>query len=566
MNNKSSQTGYFIIGIRTLMLITIILVLVSCNPTTQSSPIATHTQTLPTTITPILPTNTITQQPTYTQTPSLVPMSDFMKGFGYGAGWSGFYSSITSDWILENTVKPLGVTWIKIQPACNQETDHSTQISCLDKNVPTYSDISHVVDKAHRLGLRVLFEPAISVKDMSNGGWAGTIGRSFNDRQWQDWFTSFDQMILNYARISEINHIDYFSVGSELRIASSRESEFRNLIAQVRKIYHGPIIYSSDQELEWNHIQWWDAVDAIGIHPYILRIPTSIYEPTVEDVMTAWRPITDRLSELSDKWNRPIVITEIGYESRHGISHDYMYGLEHPKLDTHESAVLYQGFVNAFKDKPWFRGLFWWVINSWTNFAEPTTFLFNPYKPEVDVVRAFYGAPPEPTPPPFPQYPSSFKNIQDIYIDGLNPNWSNYPPNGDPANIDFSQSKVALSGNAIRVNLVAELIFSRDPYIDFTNYQWLEFYVYVSPDAPYPPMLHVSLRDSMFHCMPYTVDLTNSQFIQGGQLERGQWQQVDIPIVAMGPLLESIKSITIVNDPMRPPMVIYVDNIRLLGN
>jgi len=524
---------------------------------------ATWAQTILPSSTPLTPTLTPTEQPT--PTPAPAPMSDFMKGFGYGSGWNGDYSTVTSDWILANLVKPLGVTWIKIQISCYQDTDRSTLINCADERAPTPADMIHVIGEAHKLGLRVLLEPAIAVVDTSNGGWAGTIGTSFNEKQWQEWFASYDQMILNLASLANNYSVDYFEVGSELEFASTREAEWRNLVAEVRKVYHGPVTYSADQEFEWNRIKWWDALDAIGLHPYNFQLSTAD-QPTVEGVEAAWKPIVNRIAALSEKWDRPIIITEIGYESQHGISHGYMYGPNDTwKLDTRESAVLYQALINSFQGKPWFRGLFWWVINSWTNYSEPTTFIFNPNKPEVDIVRSFYGAPPAPKMPPSAPLPSDFRYTLNIYDDALNPSWENYPPNGDSNNIDFSQSKIAVSGNAIRVNLVGELIFSQKPSIDLTNFQWLEFYVFIPPDTPDPLMLSVSLRDAGFQPMPYTVDLTNSKYIQDGHLEKGKWQRVDIPLVAMGPLLEPISSITIVNGP-QPPMVIYVDNVRLLGN
>lgn len=484
-------------------------------------------------------------------------------------GWYHDYSMPTSDWILENEVRPLGVNWIKINQLCWQETDSSTTIDCSSNDISSDNDLIHLTEQAHRLGIRVMLELGMDVRDKSNGGWAATIGKTFDDNQWQAWFASYNQMVIHYAALAEQNHIDYFTVGSELETASTREKEWRALVAEVRQTYHGPILYSSDEEFEWTRIKWWDAVDAIGLHPYNFQLSTAD-QPTVEQVTATWKPITDRIEALSRKWDRPIIITEIGYESQHGISNQYMYGPNNSwKLDVHESAVLYQALVNAFRDKPWFRGLFWFRIDSWGNDYEPSTFLFNAYKPEEDVVRSFYGAPPMPTQTPSPVLPLSFSHIQTIYDDRLGPAWENYPPNGDPNNIDLSQTEIARSGSAIKASLASgtELIFNTTlGSVDLSPYQWLEFYVYIPKDAPTPPMLIVSLRDADFYLMPHYINLTNSQYIQDSHLEKGIWQRVDIPLSALGPFLEPIHTLTIVNDVFRPTMTIYVDDIRLLGN
>jgi hypothetical protein len=546
-----------------LLLIAILLTACSSQPT-----IALTTPTLAPSLT-ITPSSTPTASPS--PTPSLVSMNEFMKGYSYQSSYHG-YSMPTSDWILENEVKPLGVDWIKINHFCFQQTDATTDIDCSAEEVSSDADLIHLIQQAHSHGIRVMLELAMLVRDGSNGGWAGTIGRTFSNDDWQAWFASYSKMALHYADLAEKNQFDYFTIGSEYQIISMREQEWRTLIGEVRKVYHGPILYSAAIPQEWEAIKWWDAVDAIGIHPYDYNL-SSTNQPTVQQVTAAWKPITDRLENLSEKWDRPIIITEIGYESMDGISHGIMWGPNTSwKLDVQESAVMYQALINAFSGKPWFRGLFWFQVQSMGTASEPTSFYFNPYKPDVDIVRSFYGAPLVPTATPSPLLPSNFSHIFTIYENSLIGDWDRYAPNGDVNNIDLSQSKVAMNGNAIRATLPrgAELVFGDRVGIDLEPYQWLEFYIYVPKDAPNPPMLRVVLTNRDTYPMPHIVDLTNSQYIEDGHLEKGKWQRVDIPLEAMGPILEPISYILIRTNPepnnIQRPMTIYVDNVRLLGN
>ena len=51
----------------------------------------------------------------------------------------------------------------------------------------------------------------------------------------------YRQWILHNARLAEWNGSDLFCIGNELREMTRYEAEWRDLIATVRRIYHGPI-------------------------------------------------------------------------------------------------------------------------------------------------------------------------------------------------------------------------------------------------------------------------------------------------------------------------------------
>jgi hypothetical protein len=156
-----------------------------------------------------------------------------------------------------------------------------------------------------------------------------------------------------------------------------------------------------------------------------------------------------------------------------------------------------------------------------------------------------------------------------VYDDTLNSPWSNYPPNGDPAGIQFDQSDISESGNAIKVKLNRwdALDFSRDD-IDWEKYQWLEFDMFVEPGNVQKFLtISVTLRDTSYQSSLFTVGLLQSQFITGGELQPGTWQHIRIPLDVFGPLLShyvtiSLSGFSAIQD---KPFTLYLDNVVLSG-
>ena len=67
---------------------------------------------------------------------------------------------------------------------------------------------------------------------------------------------------------------------------------------------------------------------------------------------------------------------------------------------------------------------------------------------------------------------------------------------------------------------------------------------------------------------PFKVELLQSQFIEGGKIEPGNWQHVRIPLDVFGPLLSHYGIISIDRpgaNTENKPVRIYVDNVVLRG-
>ncbi len=277
------------------------------------------------------------------------------NGISYASWWSGQYSSADSDTSLENLALT-GATWISLIVTCYQTDANSTEMDCTFEKTPTTSDLVHVINKAHELGLKVMLKPHI---DLLDDNWRGTIGNSFTDEnQWTAWFASYQEFIENYANLATDNNVDQLCVGTELVGTTHRESNWRAIIQRVRDIYQGPILYASNHSGEEVSISFWDALDYIGIDGYYPL--TNEYNPDISQLNEAWVPHIATLNTLYVNWNKPIIFTEIGYLSSDGTNiapYDYN---NNAAIDLQEQADCYLSFFQNIYNQPWFHGVFWW--------------------------------------------------------------------------------------------------------------------------------------------------------------------------------------------------------------
>jgi len=190
---------------------------------------------------------------------------------------------------------------------------------------------------------------------------------------WDKWWVNFRQFLLHYARIAEETGCEMYCLSCEMGSTESFEERWRNLIAEIRKVYSGPITYNANHGNE-EKVNWWDAVDIIGMSGYypvgtdhvelalkddITKVPPS--DDSVEAIKRRWLPIRERLKGVSKRFDRPLFFIEVGVCSAKGFS---AAPWSHPRrnavYDGEEQGRFYQATMETFWDEPWFFGFVWW--------------------------------------------------------------------------------------------------------------------------------------------------------------------------------------------------------------
>lgn len=200
----------------------------------------------------------------------------------------------------------LGVNWVAIHPYASIEGDGTVRPPPVDPRRPP--DWLRVpVEEAHARGLKLLVVPHLAYWG-SPFSWRGAI--TFSDEAtWRRFFDGYGRFLTTLAEATR--GADALCIGSELEGTVHREAEWRALVGEVRSRFPGPICYGANWS-EIERVRFWDLVDAIGVQAYFPLVAPG-QAPELATLEASWVRILEQMRTLSQRWNKPIVFTELGY-------------------------------------------------------------------------------------------------------------------------------------------------------------------------------------------------------------------------------------------------------------
>ena len=236
-------------------------------------------------------------------------------------------------------------------------------------------------------GLKVMVKPHVWDR---GAGWVGDFNLE-SEEKWKVWETDYTKYILNHAIKADSMGVELFCIGTEYRIpARERPAFWRSLIKQVREVYKGKITYASNWD-NFENIIWWDDVDYIGIDAYFPLAEGS--HPGLSEIMKGWDPIKQQLSLFSEKWGKPILFTEYGFQSANGAAGS------HWEVDKSESSVnpqlqadAYEATFQALENEAWWAGGFFWKWHFTSRYGRWRGTEWTPQnKPAEEVIARWYA-------------------------------------------------------------------------------------------------------------------------------------------------------------------------------
>lgn len=211
---------------------------------------------------------------------------------------------------------------------------------------------------ARHRGIATLLKPHIWT---GRGTWRGELAMS-TEEDWATWFDQYERFIVHFARLAESNGMEGLCIGTELSATVHREQDWRRVIAAVREVYGGWIVYAAN----WNsfeQVPFWDAVDYIGVQAYF---PLAA-EPTdnVDGLVAGWQPWLEQLRDVSGRTERRVLFTEIGYRSNVNAAVEPWLWERQTEGGGDESGMqtqvaCYQAFFRAVWPQPWVGGAYFW--------------------------------------------------------------------------------------------------------------------------------------------------------------------------------------------------------------
>ena len=155
-------------------------------------------------------------------------------------------------------------------------------------------------------------------------------------------------------------------------------------------MYDGKLTYASNWD-NFENITWWDELDYIGVDAYF---PLSEGDhPSIAQIKEGWSPIKQQLKFFSEKWGKPILFTEFGFQSVDGAVGKHW---EVTKTSEHFNVQLqadaYEATFRTLAQESWWAGGFFWKWHFMMRSSERYRMEWTPQdKPAEQVIARWYS-------------------------------------------------------------------------------------------------------------------------------------------------------------------------------
>lgn len=212
--------------------------------------------------------------------------------------------------------------------------------------------------RAGELGMGIILKPQIWLR---GGAWSADIDFD-TEEEWSVWENAYRSYLMHTARLAEEIDAELLIIGTELsKAVRERPGFWRSLIGEIRSVYGGRLTYGANWHDDYFHVPFWDALDAIGVQAYFPLSSNS--NPDLDAIKKGWTEHYAAIRALSQKENRPILFTEVGYRSvPYAAEEPWRWPSREERIDPDYrlQADLYRGFFESFWEQPWFGGAILW--------------------------------------------------------------------------------------------------------------------------------------------------------------------------------------------------------------
>ena len=304
-------------------------------------------------------------------------------------GWWSDRDTAVGDLVKTNT------EWVAVIPFLDQDDEQSNEVQLRD----TYHQSSRrdsifikTITDLHDKGIYVQLKPHLWLQS----GWRSNINFE-SDGDWEAWFDSYRINMLHYAKMAQETGAELFCVGTELKTSITKQPErWKQLISEIKTIYNGKLTYAANWDGDYDAISFWDQMDYIGIQAYFPLTATK--NPDLETIKKGWDAHIDLLEGLSQKHQKPILFTEVGYKSEASSTikpweWDNGLGVLYREKSDRTQALAYEALFQKLWQQDWFAGMYIWQWNTQTKPERAVKNLdFSPrFKPAENVITKWFG-------------------------------------------------------------------------------------------------------------------------------------------------------------------------------
>jgi len=188
------------------------------------------------------------------------------------------------------------------------------------------------------------------------------------------------------------------------------DKKWRVLIAKVRTVFGGKLTYAANFD-HYQEVQFWDALDIIGINAYFELRPDLRLDNLEARLTDGWRRVFDNIDRFRRQIQsnpagvKPILFTELGYtQRRHStvkpwaqsgfmLNGNDLLIWEDQRPDTAERAAALRALrqVSRCERPSILQGILYWKLSSWPDqrAVEPFVVVLDGRDPAQDILQSF---------------------------------------------------------------------------------------------------------------------------------------------------------------------------------
>jgi serine/threonine protein kinase len=264
------------------------------------------------------------------------------------------------------TVKATGASHVVLHPSLVAPTLSSTELEPLADS-PTDDNLAAGLDAADAAGLGVILAPTFE----PGGEYAGVYEPDDPDA----FFADYAGRLETWAGIGGDHGVDMFVIGTMFTPldGAAYADRWVHMLETTREVCSCTVTYAAEGIDRAEELGFWDAADVVavaGLGP-VADEPTN--DPAV--LASGWDPARRRLQALAERWDKPVLISELGYESKVNQPAEWAFEATGPASEDAQAA-LYEAAFRAFAGEDWFAGIAWWELRGDGEPPHPRDFSF----------------------------------------------------------------------------------------------------------------------------------------------------------------------------------------------
>ena len=156
------------------------------------------------------------------------------------------------------------------------------------------------------------------------------------------------------------------------------------IIRKIKGIYSGQLTYAANWGDEFEKLTFWDELDFIGLNCYY---PLSKGDnPSKRELTKAFDGVINKIEKVCNKYNKPLVFTEIGFRSVEGPwKNPHAKEGNRPFNDAHQK-LCYEIVLESIQNKKWCNGILWWKWPSHLSYRGKRNKGFSPNSKQTEAV------------------------------------------------------------------------------------------------------------------------------------------------------------------------------------